>query len=148
MVKKTMSEEEKQKYLTAFETLYGASQIEKEAKYLGIILSFIDLSKYAQFANCLPYDKFLLLEEKQKAKMCGYVMEIGLQKSKKGNTYGLISIMDDQYNSLDIICGSKTFLEIDDTIKKGDLVVFSCTKSDNSKVFLEAIQGAKEYVNF
>ena len=136
-VKKTITEEEKQKYLTAFEKLYNENKIVKEVKYLGIILSFDNKKNDPRLSRCISYQDFLMLPEESEVIMNGYVTDMGLKKSKKGKMYGLLEIVDDKYNTWEVMTSDRSYLTFENEIKKGDMVIFGGKKLDDTKISLD-----------
>lgn len=137
MIKKVITEEEKEKYLIAFNNLYNEAPIVKEVKYLGIILSFDNKANDPRLTRCISYEKFLTLPEESTVVMCGYITDMGLKKSKKGKMYGLLEITDEKYNTWEIMTSDKSYLEIENNVKKGSRAIFSGKKLDDTKISLD-----------
>lgn len=135
-IRKVMSEEEKQKYLEAFNKMYFAKDQEKEAKYMGIIISNNIDRCNPQLSNCITYNDFLELPNDSELIMSGFIINMSLTKSKKGRMYGLISISDEFFNEFELMTNEKSYLEIENRIFKGNLVIMKGKKMDNTKISL------------
>lgn len=140
MAKRIENLEEKQKreqeYLSAFNKLYFISEQEKEAKYLGIVLSNkIDRSN-PQLSNCLTYEQFLELENDKDVIIAGFITDMSLTKSKKGKMYGLIKLSDELFNDFELITTEKNYLSFENRISNGNLVILKGKKMDNIKLSL------------
>lgn len=138
--KKKETEEEKaireKTYLDAFQKLYNMPEQEKEAKYLGIVLTNAIDRKNPSFSNCLTYEQFLEKGVDSDVILAGYITDMNLTKSKKGKMYGLIQMSDELYNDFEIMTNEKCYLEIEKKVEKGNLVILRGKKLDSLKISL------------
>lgn len=122
-------EELKQKAIAAFEQMYQTPLSMYELKHLGFILS-IDLKKYENLLKDQVNPN--MVEDDSTVFLYGFLSDIKNMKSKKGNYYGLIQIIDQNFNNFEIITKAMT---IDNILQReqykvgiGDFIRITVTK--------------------
>ena len=108
----------------------------KESQYLGMIFSNHIDRNHPKLVNCISKEKYDKIAENSDVVMAGLITTIDREKSKKGNYYGLITLTDEKFNTLDVITTEKNLLMLQNNVSVGDLVVFKGKKLDNSKLSL------------
>ncbi len=122
-------EELKQKAIAVFEQMYQTPLSMYELKHLGFILS-IDLKKYENLLKDQVNPN--MVEDDSTVFLYGFLSDIKNMKSKKGNYYGLIQIIDQNFNNFEIITKAIT---IDNILQReqykvriGDFIRITVTK--------------------
>ncbi len=127
----------KNKYEDSLAVLFTENLRTKQSKHLGIILNnHIDRSK-PELQNCLDYDTFEKLPEKSNAILCGYLIDVEIKKSKKGNKYVILYITDDSYNSYEVMVSEKIYAYLSSKVELGDFVIYKAKKLEGSKLSLD-----------
>ena len=119
-----------------FKKLYDSPLFMYELKHLGIILS-ADLTKYADQISNIDISKKL---DKDKFLIYGFLTEIKNIKNKRGNYYGYIKLVDQNFITYEIITRSSTVDNINQRdmykLSIGQYVKAEVTKSGD-RFFLE-----------
>ena len=122
-------EELKQKAIVAFEQMYQTPLSMYELKHLGFILS-IDLKKYENLLKDQVNPN--TVEDNSTIPLYGFLFDIKNMKSKKGNYYGLIQIIDQNFNNFEIITKATTIDNIlqreQYKVRVGDFIRITATK--------------------
>lgn len=119
-----------------FEDIYKAPLFMYELKHLGLILS-ADLSKYK---NVIQNVNIKEKTDDDKFFIYGFLVEIKNLKNKKGNYYGFIKLVDQDFNTYEIITRSATVDSIlqreEFKLSPGQYIKAEVTKS-GERFFLE-----------
>lgn len=138
--RKLYKEKLKELAVDNFNKIYSTPLFMYELKHLGIILS-ADLDKYKNVFGDLSND-LTLHSSDQNFIIYGFLTELKNVKSKKGNYYGYIKLVDEHFNEYEIITRSTIVDEIKQrtefAIEIGQFVKAEVYKKGEGRLFLNS----------
>lgn len=129
------------------------SMQDKENEYLGLVIS-MDSVDFQVVKRCINNDKFRKLKDRDSCSLYGILTKKELKKSKSGGNYGVLTIMDPDYNFYTIQVGSKAYAQLEQSgipseykLEEGRWVMLNGSKCDETRLFLNGTQivDLKEY---
>lgn len=129
------------------------SMQDKENEYLGLVIS-MDSVDFQVVKRCINNEKFRKLKDRDSCSLYGILTKKELKKSKSGGNYGVLTIMDPDYNFYTIQVGSKAYAQLEQSgipseykLEEGRWVMLNGSKCDETRLFLNGTQivDLKEY---
>lgn len=135
-------EQEAEYIAKKYEELMNRPRQDRENEYLGVVIT-MDASKFTVNKRCIDFNAFHALKDRDNAVLCGILTKKELKKGKRGNHYGVYTIMDQDYNFYRIQVAGTSFSKLEEGnlpseyhFQVGDWVMLSGSKCDESRLFL------------